>query len=70
MEIASASLPQTRTQVKEKPGGYGEEWSTHGIDRRGLPLLVPVDEYPVSCPLGDSNGARCQNFLRVGGGAG
>jgi hypothetical protein len=68
MELSGVSVPQTRTQVKEKPEGYGEEWSTHGIYRGRLPLFAAVDEPLVSCPLGDSHGARCQNLVTVGGG--
>jgi hypothetical protein len=41
-------------------GSIGESW----------PLFVPFDDDPVSCPPGDSHGTGCQNFLRVGGGAG
>jgi hypothetical protein len=33
-------------------GSIGESW----------PLFVPFDDDPVSCPLGDSHGAGCQNF--------
>jgi len=45
-----------RLRIDPITGGISVSW----------PLFVPSDEHALWSPLGDSNGARCQNFVTVG----
>jgi hypothetical protein len=52
----SSKIPEASMRMGPITGSIGESW----------PLFVPFDDDSVSCPPGDSHGAGCQNFLRVG----